>query len=297
MMLFFGLFVGAGGGGIDTGANIYVARRHGSSAMFWLHACYGIGATLGPLVMTAVLNATQPWQVGYAIGGGTQLVMSLAFIALVPLLQNVSPSAGQDVALEKPKRTPLTSTLRLPMVLMSILIYVVYTGSEVSAGVLGYTLFTEGRGIPLEEAGVWVSFYWGSFTVGRIFAGFITRVVNETAYIRLSMLASVIFGALIWWNPSQVVSLIGLAGYGFALAPLFPALMTSAEARVGAAHAPNTIGLQVGAGSIGVAFGPAIIGFIAQRTTLEVIPVALTIGAFLILALHEVILLYTPKPG
>jgi len=31
----------------------------------WLHACYGVGATIGPLLMTSMLMADRPWQWGY----------------------------------------------------------------------------------------------------------------------------------------------------------------------------------------------------------------------------------------
>jgi fucose permease len=285
-MLVCALIAGAGGGLIDSGLNIYVAANHGPTPMFWLHACFGIGATLGPLIMTAVLRASQPWQVGYVIGGLLQVALMLAFIVTAPRWQ-VQHSGDQR---EKPKRTPMFSTLRLPMVWISILLFLLYAGAEVAASVWSYALFVEGRGIAPEVAGVWISIYWGSFTIGRIFAGLISKVMNETVFLRLSTIGALICGALMWWNPSELVSLIGLAGFGYALAPIFPALITSTKERVGEAHASNTIGFQIGAASLGIAFVPGLMGVLAENISLEIVPIALTVVAFGILALHELIL-------
>jgi MFS family permease len=46
MMVAFGLLSGAGGGSLDAGLNTYFAANHGPSLMNWLHACFGIGATI-----------------------------------------------------------------------------------------------------------------------------------------------------------------------------------------------------------------------------------------------------------
>jgi fucose permease len=45
----------------------------------WLHACYGIGATIGPIIMASVLMASHPWQRGYVIVGIAQLALAMGF--------------------------------------------------------------------------------------------------------------------------------------------------------------------------------------------------------------------------
>src|SRR5215471_8459877 len=66
LLLLGALALGAGNGGVDAGGNAYVALRHGPGTMNLIHGCYGIGATIGPLAMTAVLVAGQSWRVPYA---------------------------------------------------------------------------------------------------------------------------------------------------------------------------------------------------------------------------------------
>ena len=51
------LVLGLGSGILDGGMNIHFAANFGPRQMNWLHACFGVGATLAPLAMTAILNA------------------------------------------------------------------------------------------------------------------------------------------------------------------------------------------------------------------------------------------------
>jgi fucose permease len=93
---------------------------------------------------------------------------------------------------------------------------------------------------------------------------------------------------LLWWNPADWVSFAGLAIIGFALAPVFPLLISSTPSRLGVADATNAIGFQVGAASFGIAILPGLAGWLAQRTTLEIIPPFLMSTALIMLLLHEV---------
>jgi len=52
-----GVLSGLGAGAIDAGVNTYVATRYSTRMVNWLHACYGIGAASGPVIMTSVLAA------------------------------------------------------------------------------------------------------------------------------------------------------------------------------------------------------------------------------------------------
>ncbi len=57
MLLLASSFLGMGGGAIDTGLNTYAAEHFSPRHINWLHACYGLGAMLGPPIVTAVLDA------------------------------------------------------------------------------------------------------------------------------------------------------------------------------------------------------------------------------------------------
>jgi fucose permease len=79
MMVVLGMLAGLGAGAIDAGLNTYAATHFSARSVNWLHACYGVGATIGPLLMTSVLMADRPWQWGYGMVGVWQLLLAGGF--------------------------------------------------------------------------------------------------------------------------------------------------------------------------------------------------------------------------
>lgn len=281
-----GVLAGLGAGAIDAGLNTYVAANFGEGLMQWLHASFGVGITLGPVIMTAGLGLFDSWRWGYVLVGLAQLSLALAFFLTIAMWQQPAPGSAQAAA--EPERlltdyqTPLGSTLRRPAVWASLLLFFLYTGIELTLGAWAYTLLTESRGVAPAAAGLWAGSYWATFTVGRVLAGLFARRVGLHRLTAGAMLLALAGALLVWWNPLEGVSLLGVALTGFALAPIFPALVSGTSRRVGAQHAANTIGMQIAAAGLGAAAIPALAGVLAQRITLEIIPVYL---AGLVLAL------------
>jgi fucose permease len=83
-----------------------------------------------------------------------------------------------------------------------------------------------------------------------------------------------------------MVGVLGVFVVGFAMAPIFPGLVSSTSQRVGEHHAANTIGIQMSAAGLGGALLPALAGFLAQRFSLEAIPVMLVVSLVGLLALY-----------
>lgn len=267
-----GVFAGLGAGAIDAGINTYIAANHGESLMQWLHASFGAGVTLGPLIMTGALNLFHTWRVGYLVVGVAQLALAATF-ALTAARWKVQrkPSAEAETHLMD-YRTPLSQTLRQRGAWVSILLFFIYTGIELTLGHWAYTLLTESRGIAPELAGLWAGSYWATFTVGRVLAGLYARRIALPRLLTGSMLLALCGAVLLWWNPAEGVSLVGVGLVGFSIAPIFPGLVSGTTRRVGAPHAANTIGMQISAGGLGIALLPGLAGALAQRTSLEIIP-------------------------
>ena len=93
---------------------------------------------------------------------------------------------------------------------------------------------------------------------------------------------------LLWWNPFPIASIIAVSMIGFALAPIFPGLVSTTSLRVGDHHAANTIGMQMSAAGFGAAVIPSLAGMLAQNMSLEAIPVYLTILFVVLISLYYV---------
>ena len=101
-----------------------------------------------------------------------------------------------------------------------------------------------------------------------------------------ALLLALVGAVLFWWNPIQLVSVAGVFLVGFAMAPIFPGLVSGTSQRVGPRHAANTIGIQISAAGLGGALLPSLAGFLAERISLEAIPVMLAVSLLGLLFLY-----------
>ncbi len=272
-----GVATGLGGGGIDAALNIYVATHHGEGVMQWLHATYGVGATLGPVIMTLAISALGSWRWGYAMVGGLELVLAACFVLTVSRWSDsAEPTSGKGP--EDEKQQPhhydvrMMETLREWRVWLSMFLFFVYMGIEVTLGSWAYTLLTESRGVSPSLAGFFMASYWGIFTVGRIVAGFYIRRIGQKSLIVGSLVLALLGAALLTLNVDGTLDLFACAIIGLAIAPVLAALLSGTAVRVGTRHTPNTIGIQIAAMGTGGAVGPSLTGIIAERLSLNAIP-------------------------
>ena len=277
------LFGGFGSGTIDAGLNGYMAQHHGARAMNWLHASFGVGVTIGPLIMTEILKAGLSWRVGYEIIGACVVVLLVLLLLTISWWRVTVPAPGSAPV----QRASLWTILRMPVIWIGIMMFFVYAGLEATPGVWVYTLFTQSRGIGAVAAGQWVSIYWASFTIGRIFFGAIISRVNTLVLLRVCMIGVLIGALLLWWNPLVWIGFAGLTLLGFAQAPLFPVLVSATPNRVGVANAANVIGFQVAGAGVGIAALPALAGFLVQTVSPETLAPFIVVAGVLLIVLHE----------
>jgi len=286
-MVLLGLVTGLGGGAIDAGTNTYFATNHSAVLMNWLHACFGLGATLGPIIMTAVLTRGHSWRWGYVMAAASQIVLALCF-GFTRTWWRLGESESSPESPDLPAGQASTSdTLRMPTMWFGIALFFMFTGIEATAGQWPYSLFTEVRSVAPTVAGLWVSIYWGSLTLGRVLFGIVADHFEVTSLLRACMLGVVLGAAGMWWNPIDRVSFLGLALMGFCLAPLFPMVTLRTPQRVGAAHAANAIGFQVAAAGLGFATLPGLAGVGAENLGLEIVGPFLLGLSIVMFVLHE----------
>ena len=174
-MLVCGVLAGLGAGAIDAGINAYAAAHFAPRLVNWLHACYGVGATLGPLVMTAVLTAGLAWRWGYGLIGVIIAAMAVGFLVTLEWWEDREDAAHSAATIAATATSEpvvaMTATLRRPSAWAGVALFFIYVGLEVTAGQWSYSLFTESRGVRPAVAGVWVGVYWACLTLGRVLFG------------------------------------------------------------------------------------------------------------------------------
>ena len=281
-LVLFSFVGGMGIGGLDTGMNIYMATNHGVQVMNWLHASFGLGATIGPLMMTAVITSDLGWRYGFGLVGCIYVCLAFFFAMTLSRWRYTKQATQAEVVLP----ASYGRTLSQLTVWVSILIFFIYGGIEVTAGQWSFALFTEARHIAVDTAGIWVSIYWGSLTVGRLLFGFVIERFGLVRFLRLCHIG-IIVGSLLIAIQLPFFGYIGLVLLGLSLAPIFPSLISATPERLGEEHAPNAIGFQVGAAGFGIAVLPSLAGVLADSISLEIIGPYMVIFGLLMWGLYE----------
>ncbi|MHB1319591.1 MAG: MFS transporter [Anaerolineae bacterium] len=275
LMVLLGIVAGLGAGAIDAGLNTYVASHFGEGLMQWLHASYGVGVTLGPIIMTVGLTTFSNWRPGYLAVGTFELLLAACFVLTLAMwADGRAPSAEEPQRLTD-YRTRMRETLRETQVWLSALLFFLYVGGEAALGTWTYSLLIGTRGIDPAVAGFWAGSYWAMFTVGRVLAGLYAKRAGVNLIVMVGLGGAILGTILLAWNPAPVAGLLAVGIIGLSIAPIFPALMSGTSQRVSPRHAANAIGLQMAFTGLGMAAIPGLMGVLARRISLEVIPICL----------------------
>lgn len=277
------VLIGLGSGAIDSALNFYAAERFSEAVMNRLHAFFGIGALIGPLIMGGVLDRGASWRVGYVIVGSILLIMTVIFVISRRLWDygGHESGAGSFAVVA----TPVREVLRSPVVWLSVVIFFFCTGVEFSGGQWAFTVMRERFGQSEAIASLWAGLYWGALATGRLTLGMISARVGTARMIQISI-AGNIAGGLLYTLGSYEVAVVGLMLMGFWMAPLFPLLMTMTPRRLGTATSVHAVGFQVSAAVFGGAVLPWIGGFISTRTSLAAIGWVAVAGGVMLFLLH-----------
>jgi len=290
LLLVLAAFVlGLGAGSVDAGANAYMALEHGVGQLNLLHACYGLGAALGPAVMTALLAAGLVWRLAYA---GMVAVELALLVAVGSTWRSWSGTCRTPARKGKPG-----AAVPFALVGASVAMFFVYTGVEVAAGQWSYTFLTASRAVPHPAAGLAVSGYWAGLTVGRL-AGYATGDrLGPLRLLHISVAVTVAAVAIYWWGHSPVAAVAALAAIGAGLGPIFPSLVALTPLRVDEAAVSRIVGLQVAIASAGGSLGPAAVGVVLQGKGPGLLPACLAAGTAVLLSLHLVTTVAAREPG
>jgi len=232
-MIVLGVVVGFGLGFVDAAMNVYFAAHHGPRLMNWLHACFGIGSAVAPLLLNFILAQGGTWRTTYTVIAALYAVL-LLLIIVTRNQWTVNPAGEGDGV----KPASGRATLALVIVWIGIVTFFVYGGVEIVPSDWGARLFTAARGIDQTEANNRISLYWFFFTIGRIAFGFIVPYFKAatlmrlcmigTIIMRLCMIGTIIGAALLAVPPSDPTNTLGVIGLvigAFSMSPLFALLV------------------------------------------------------------------------
>ena len=268
-LLFAGIVIGLANGGIDIGANAVIVelnRDRLASALNYLHVLFGLGALLGPLIVSAAFASRVPYW--WVFGGGALACAAIGFrLGVTPAHEvRIAPAPSEDHG--------FIAMLSHPLIWVISGVMFLYVGAEIGIGawLFLYLRMAGALGPLLASSGV--SLYWLGLVCGRVFGG---RLGHRIALPQFTMLASALSAAalmLLIAAPAAgglAASAIFLIGFGYG--PVFPNMIAA-----GAARFPAEVGrmtsIVVAGGALGAIVAPWIMGqaiaHVSPRASMEV---------------------------
>lgn len=257
------LVLDIGIGVIDAGLNSYIAGlpENNTSRLNYLHAFYGLGALIGPVVASGFLAVSLEWNSVYILW---VCFSGLLVIGMWAGFRHGEAAPHEGAAKQGGSGNVLAAALRLRTVWIAALFLAFYVGGEVSLGNWGYSLLTEERRqAPLLSAWA-VSGFWLGLTLGRLVLGRLSARLGDKAMIQWC-LVGVVAGLVLVWPSWEVSAALGLFLTGFSLGPIYPTTIAAMSRMVAPRLLPSAIGFVASAGSMGAAFFPWIAGNLAQH--------------------------------
>jgi MFS family permease len=273
--------LGLGGGSVDAGLNHYVADHYSSKHMNWLHACWGVGATLGPVIVGAILAAGGGWSRGYLTIACCQLALACVLLASLGLWKH------QGAVRHDPQRIVAGGRPDTPRwaPYLSAFLFALYVAIEMGAGMWSASILIESRHFDPGLAGLAITLFYGAIMGGRVLVGFVSERVGNRRLIRIGLSVAILGITLLMIPGSATQAIVGLLLLGLGGAPVYPSLMHETPRRFDPETTGKVIGWQVAAANIGGAIIPAAFGLLAAWLGLEAVFPAIAAIVVLLLVL------------
>ena len=273
---------GLGAGSVDAALNNYVALHYESRHMSWLHCMWGVGASIGPVIMGRAL-AGGTWQGGYRTIALLQFALTAVLLLSLRLWKR--PQANVEGADFKPH--PIPELLRRPGVPQVLLCFFCYSALEATAGMWAASYCTLVRGIDAETAARWASLFYVGITIGRGVCGFLTMKISDQNMIRLGQ-ALIAAGVVLVLAPlGQGTLFAGLITVGLGCAPIYPSIIHETPVNFGRDVSMSMTGLQMATAYVGSCLMPPLFGLLAQYVTPTLYPWFLAVILALMFVMAE----------
>ncbi|MDD6036187.1 MAG: MFS transporter [Lachnospiraceae bacterium] len=280
----FGICAGA----VDAALNNYVAIHYSSRQMSWLHACWGVGVTISPNIMSFCLAKQFGWEMGFRTVGFLQLSLAILMFSTLSVWKKKTVEKGEEEVKSKVVSIPQALKIRgVPFILSA---FFCYCAIESTAGLWASSYLVGFRGVAAETAARFTALFYLGETIGRFLNGVIADKFGDKRMIRTGVVGMLCgIGMVLLPFKTDVVALCGLVVIGLGAAPVYPCIIHSTPANFGKENSQSLVGIQMASAYCGSTFMPPVFGLIAQFINVSLYPVFLAVFAVLLLVLTEAV--------
>ena len=292
MLCLWAIPYGLGAGSVDAALNNYVALHYASRHMSWLHCMWGVGASIGPYIMGAVLSGGQPWNMGYRYIAVLQTGLTAVLLVSLPLWKK----QGTHGTIHKDKKSlPLRQIVAIPGAKEIMLTFFCYCSIEQTANLWASSYLVLDKGLPAKEAAGLASLFFIGITAGRFLSGFLTFKLTDTQMIRLGQggIAAGVVLLFLSFGKTLILPLLGFSLIGLGCAPIYPSIIHATPAQFGEDKSQAVIGVQMASAHTGTCLMPPLFGLLANHIGVALMPLYVAILLMVMIFMHEKMLTKT----
>ncbi|KFA61196.1 hypothetical protein S40285_08978 [Stachybotrys chlorohalonatus IBT 40285] len=285
------------GNGIGLAAwNSFIGNLDRANELLgFMHATYGAGATVSPLIATTMITQGQlQWYHFYYVLLAMAVVEcgALTWSFWSKTAQNYRDTVHTENSRSEGTRVALFVMPHARVVWLCALFLLGYVGVEVALGGWIVQFMLRVRNADPFNAGMTSVGFWLGITVGRMVLGMVIPKLGVKLSLLVFIPVTMGLQLVLWLVPQFHVSAVAVALQGFFLGPMFPCVIVAATMLLPRHLHVSAIGFAAAFGGSGAAVLPFAVGAIAEAEGVQVLqPIILAILAVLFL-----IWLCVPKP-
>ncbi len=287
MLVLWAIPYGLGAGGVDSALNNYVALHYKSQHMSWLHASWGVGASISPFIMSFALVKLNDWSKGYFTVSLIQIFLSLVIAVSIPLWGKVGKLKTKEESEQETVALSLKEIFKVPGALPCFITFFCYSALELTTSLWASTFLVESRGISEVTAAAFAGLFYIGITSGRAINGFLSMKFSDTFLIRAGLLIITCGIVLIALPFSQYFALCGFIVIGLGCAPVYPCIIHMTPTIFGKERSQSMIGVQMAFAYSGSLLMPPLFGVVANNLSVDLLPIFLVIFLALMAIMHE----------
>lgn len=271
MMLPISLLLGLGGGCVDSALNNYVSLHYSTGAMSFLHGFWGVGTTIGPILLGILIPLGYTWRTGYVSLSAIQgviLILSLLAFPLWKLKEKESQKEG--ISEDNTKVVSTKEAIKRNGAVYALLGFFAYCALENTIMVWNATYMVSGGLLESKAASFSSLFFWG-MTIGRIMTGFVADKYGDAFMNRVGGVVLILAIILTPIVPVEFFWIVLLL-LGLGCAPFYPMMMHQTPRLYGVDASPSLIGLQMASAYVGSTLAPPVFGFISKYLGMWIFP-------------------------
>lgn len=295
MLCIWAIPYGLGAGSVDATLNNYVSNHFSSFHMSMLHCMWGVGASIGPYIMSFALTYQQSWQKGYLYICFIQIALTFILLISLPVWKKKKSTDKTEVIEEKVVvETNLFKVLKMKGVALGMLAFFLYCALEQTTGLWASSYFVLVWKLDASFAASLASLFYIGITVGRFISAFISLKLNEKNLVRLGQ-GIILVGIIMILIPASTyyVTVVGLVLVGLGCAPIFPSMIHAVPARFGKNNSQSIIGLQMAFSYFGTLVMPPLYGVISSSLSNSFYPYYLLICLVFLILVHQLLIMKT----